>query len=172
MEQELAAMLKSQGEREFTQMVAMVEQHDWEGVCTGLSEMRVLTNGLTTILRDVLGPLGEAQGFAKAIIGIAASIVETVILVKVNNYRSQLLARRLGDMKPAIELLVKNLKNKADALMKMPMSTLNGGPQFLQMWPASCFELFSSPSLSKTRKSCSKRTDCSCEQEFERDSTA
>ena len=129
--EELEGLLRAeeleQKGQDFMALAAMVEDQDWESLASGLADVKVVANGLVTILRDVLGPLGDAQGFAKAIIGIAASIVETIILVKVNNYRSSLLARRLSDMKPAIEMLIKNLKSKADALMKMPMSEFNGG---------------------------------------------
>jgi serine/threonine protein kinase len=121
-EQELLALIQSDKSATHTQghqFALFIQKKDWASIFAVLQSNSTVSSvpWIATLLKDVLGPLGDAQGFAKAIIGIAASIFDTIMTVKANNNKCKLLARRLQDINPALTYLMSNLSNKASALM-------------------------------------------------------
>jgi hypothetical protein len=77
--EELLALIKtdSQLSSKAGQIASWIKRQDWEHV-TDILSSSVLSNSelVSSLLKNVLGPISEAQGIAKAVIGIAAAIID------------------------------------------------------------------------------------------------
>jgi hypothetical protein len=75
------------------------------------------------IAQLLIGPLSEAQGIAKAVIGLVGKVLDAYLTAKANNNKCQLLGTRLQNIGTPVSYLVENLQAKGKAFMSSAPSS-------------------------------------------------
>ncbi len=122
-EAELLAVINKNAavSRDYTAIAQCISDKDWAALLDGLSNSSVSQFPfVASLIKDVLGPLAEAQGIAKAVLCLAATVIDMVNDVRVNNAQCQSMGRRLRDINPALTHLQSALNRKTARLMKLP----------------------------------------------------
>jgi hypothetical protein len=128
----------------------LITSKEWAKALDGLeATVSTALPWVKMIVDDVLTPLGDAQAFAAAIIGVVAAITDTIMTVRANNAKCTLLARRIEDLKPSMGYLLTNLNEKVTTIMSKPVSYLQGEGQRFKRDAESLF-----PPLRSMQKAC------------------
>ena len=78
-EEELLALVKQDSKlsSKAGSIAAWIQERDWKSVVDTLKTSSISNSSVvSSLLKNVLGPISEAQGIAKAIVGLAAAIVD------------------------------------------------------------------------------------------------
>lgn len=110
---------------------SLIKSQDWTALLGTLQGNPVLSHVplVSSLIKEVLGPISEAQGIAKAVIGVVASVVDMYLNAKANTVKCQKLGRQLGDVEPSLNYLLAALNNKTSAILA---STPLGAAQMAQ----------------------------------------
>lgn len=72
------------------------------------------------VVKDIIGPISEAQGIAKAVVGVVLTIVNMALTRALNMRRCQELQRLMEDLSPSLHGLMKSLGDRARSLLYQP----------------------------------------------------
>jgi hypothetical protein len=102
----------------FEDIAAQIKAEDWAALLGSLQDGPIShIPFVSSLIKDVLGPVSEAQGIAKAVIGIAATIIDMYMNAQANTVKCHKLGRQLGDVEPSLNYLQTALQSKTSAIM-------------------------------------------------------
>lgn len=116
---QLVSVISSAGGQQGSSLQASVEHGNWSDVVETLQSASFSNlQWVGHLVQDVLGPIAEAQGIAKAVIGIVSTVVQMVITRNLNNYKCEELRNRMKDLDPSMRFLTERLNEKATEVIK------------------------------------------------------